>query len=390
LDLQRIEARGHILFGTGLALKGTAKFESARIGGSVLFNGGAAENQKGYTVELANANVMGRVSFLNDFKSEGSVSLFGTTIGGDLECLQSQLNSPVDPTTKLPITPYALYAEFIRVKRRVLLAAGSSTIDGRSFLFLPFVANGGLSLAYAKIDGSLLCRGCNTSPYTQDLFSLEGAQIDGDLILTNLSLGNGALILQRTSVHGALGPIDVKKPEALSRLDLRFAYASTYDHPPMSWPRPNALLLDGFKYSSFGPSFPVSRCVQWLRQNNPLPLSLQPYEQAARVLKDSGYETEAKQTLIAKSEDLARYGELTWWQRLSNYWLGLTVGYGYRSHRALIIMAYIIFMGAGIFHDGKRNNLMVKTNTSWASDLSKSNYPSSNHSSTRWTPSFRL
>jgi hypothetical protein len=30
---------------------------------------------------------------------------------------------------------------------------------------------------------------------------------------------------------------------------------------------------------------------------------------------------------------------------------------------------------AGIFHDGKRNLLMVKTNTSWASDLSKSNYP---------------
>lgn len=160
----------------------------------------------------------------------------------------------------------------------------------------------------------------------------------------------------------------------------------------MSWPRPNALLLDGFKYSSFGLSFPVNRCVQWLRQNNPLPLSLQPYEQAARVLKDSGYETEAKQTLIAKSEDLARYGELTWWQRLSNYWLGLTVGYGYRSHRALV-MAYIIFMGAGIFHDGKKNHLMVKTNTSWASDLSKSNSrttQSSNHSSTRWTPSFRL
>jgi len=210
---------------------------------------------------------------------------------------------------------------------------------------------------------------------SQDLVSLEGAQIDGDLLLANLNLGEGALILQRTSVRGTLGLIDVKKPEALSLLDLRSASASTYDHPPVSWPRPNALLLDGFKYSSFGPSFPVNQCVQWLRQSNPLPLSLQPYEQAARVLNDSGYETEAKQTLIAKSEDLLKYGALTWWQRLSNYWLGLTVGYGYRSHRALFIMVCIIFMGAEIFHDGKRNHLMVKTNTSWASDVSKSNYP---------------
>lgn len=93
------------------------------------------------------------------------------------------------------------------------------------------------------------------------------------------------------------------------------------------------------------------------------------------MLKDSGYETEAKQALIAKSEDLVTYGGLTWWQRLTNYLLGVTVGYGYRSHRALLIMAYIVFMGAGIFHDGKRNHLMVKTNISWASGVSKSKYP---------------
>ena len=371
LDLQRLEARGHVLFGNSLVLKGTVKFHSARIAGDVLFDGGAAENQNGYTIELTNANVTGTVAFLNNFKSNGSVSLVGTAIGGNLECLESHFNSPVDPETHIRKTLYALHADFINVRGRVLMAAVFIT-DGK---LVPFVANGGVSLAYARIEGSVLCRACHTSRDSTDLFSLESARIDGDLLLANLSLSKGGLILQRSRVRGALGLIDIVEAGSLSVLDLRFASASTYDHSPPSWPKSGSLLLDGFKYSTFGPGFPVDQCIRWLRLNHSKPFRLEPYEQAARVLKSSGYESEATQTLIAKAEDLLRYGEFPQWSGLIKSCLGFFVGHGYQPHRALIFMVYIIFLGAAVFQDGKRNGLMVKTNTSWASDASKSNYP---------------
>jgi hypothetical protein len=370
LDLQRLEARGHVLFGNSLVLKGTVKFHSARIAGNVLFDGGTAENEIGYTVELNNANVTGTVAFLNNFKSNGSVSLVETDIGGNLECLESQINSPIDPKTHIRNTPYALHADFINVGGRLVMAELSIT-DGKP---VPFVANGGVSLAYARIAGSLFCRACHTSRDSMDLFSLEGARVDGDLLLANLSLSNGRLILQRSRVRGALGLFDLAEAESLSVLDLQFASVSIYDHFPDSWPKSGSLLLDGFKYSTFGRGFSADQCIRWLRLNKPF--RLQPYEQAARVLRSSGYESEATQILIAKSEDLLRYGELTWWSRLIKRCLGFFVGHGYQPHRALIFMVYIIFLGAGIFYHGKIDGLMVKTNIPWAtSDANKSKYP---------------
>jgi hypothetical protein len=136
-----------------------------------------------------------------------------------------------------------------------------------------------------------------------------------------------------------------------------------------------SLLLDGFEYSLFGPGFPMRQCIQWLRLNQPRPLRLQPYEHAARILKSSGYESASTQILISKADDLCRHGELSWSARLISRSLGLVIGHGYRPHRALIFMLYIIFFGAAVFHDGKRNGLVTKTNASFSSVVMESNYP---------------
>jgi hypothetical protein len=357
LDFERLEARGHVLFGTRVALKGIVKFYSATISGDVRFVGGTAKIESGNSVELTRASVKGSVVFRDNFTAQGTVSLVGTTIDGNFECFESGFSSPFDSETRIGQKSYALHADFVKVSGTVLMGS--------------LVANGGVSLAYARIGGNLRCLGCATAREWSDLFSLEGAQLDGDLLLGNLDLGKGALTLQRLRVKGALTLSDFVCPEELISLDLRFASVTTIDHYFTAWPKSGSLFLDGFEYSLFGPGFPIRQCIQWLRLNQPRPLRLQPYEQAARILKSSGYESESTQILISKADDLCRHGELSWSGRLISRSLGLAIGHGYRPHRALIFMLYIIFFGAAVFHDGKRNGLISKTNTS----VIKSNYP---------------
>jgi hypothetical protein len=191
----------------------------------------------------------------------------------------------------------------------------------------------------------------------------------------HMNLGEGYLLLQRSSIQGALLLSDFDNPEELSHVDLRFASAGTVDPHPNSWPKSDRLFLDGFRYSAFGSLIAAKNSINWLRLSNRAPLMLQPYEQAARVLLQSGYESEANQTLIAKFEDLLRYGDLTWLQRLWNRCVGVTVGYGYRSHRALLVMLGIIVVGTVFFQAARKNHLMLETNISWASDVKKANYP---------------
>lgn len=370
LDFERIEIKGHVLFGNSLTLKGVAKFYRARIAEDVRFVGGAAKSVRGNAIELTRASVRGSVVFGGNFRCEGAVNLVGTMIDGNFECLGSQFNSLFDPKTQERQTPYALHADFIKVTGAVLIGTFAGP-DGKQS---PFVANGGVSLASARIGGSLQCLGCTTARDRNDLFSLAGAQVDGDLLLGRLDLGKGALILQRLRVNGTLALFEFVSPNELDSLDLRFASVTTIDHYPNSWPKPGSLLLEGFEYSLFGPGFPMPQCIQWLRLNQQRPLRLQPYEQAARVLKSNGYESESTQILISKSNELCRHGELGLFSRSVKCFLGLIIGYGYRPNQALIFMLGFIIFGTAVFDYANRNGLIAEIDAGLSGGTAKSNY----------------
>jgi hypothetical protein len=358
-------------FGSNFALKGNTKFQSAQIAGNVRFDGGVAQNPGGNCIELAYAKIEGSVTFINHFKSEGSVSLTRSRIGGDLELLDAEFTMAIATLPQPPTSFFGLQADYIHVEGLVRIG----TVQLGKTECLPFVVQGGVSLAYAKIEGSIHCVAFSGFLDTENLILLESAQIKGDLILTHMNLGEGWLLLQRSRIQGALLLSDFDNPEELSRVDLRFAFAGTVDPNPNSWPKSDRLFLDGFQYSAFGSLIAAKKFIDWLRLSNRSPLMLQPYEQAARVLMQSGYESEAKQTLIAKFEDLLKYGDLPWLQRLWNRCVGVTVGYGYRSHRALLVMIGIIVVGTVLFQAATKNHLMLETNISWASDVKKANYP---------------
>jgi hypothetical protein len=178
-------------------------------------------------------------------------------------------------------------------------------------------------------------------------------------------------------------------------LDLRFAQVTELDHNWRDWPKAEHLFLNGFTYSALGEKFLEDReamderpldavdsirtnvqparmpDIGWLRLQSKKHFWLQPYEQLARVLRSNGDESSAKRVLIAKQDDLRRYGKLRWWARHWNRLLGLTIRHGYEPHRALVGMLFFVVLGWVIFGWAFDNKLMTRSsdilgNKDWA------------------------
>ena len=117
--------------------------------------------------------------------------------------------------------------------------------------------------------------------------------------------------------------------EKITSLDIRFAKVTTIDHDPDSWPKAGGLLLNGLVYKNvfIGPPFYGNwrKFLEWLRLQPTESMAFQPYEQLADVMKSYGYESEATEVLIAKQDDLRRYGDLGWWASYEPFALDLVL-----------------------------------------------------------------
>ncbi|WP_330271418.1 hypothetical protein OG205_30445 [Lentzea sp. NBC_00516] len=89
--------------------------------------------------------------------------------------------------------------------------------------------------------------------------------------------------------------------------------------------------LDGLTY----PDPPANTDV-WLKmlRDHTRFYEAQPYQQLAAVHRAAGHEHKARKVLIAQQEDLRRYGDPG--NKLWHWFLGVTLGYGYRPSRAVI------------------------------------------------------
>jgi hypothetical protein len=85
----------------------------------------------------------------------------------------------------------------------------------------------------------------------------------------------------------------------------------------------------------------------------------QPYEQLAKVLRQSGREEDAKKILIEKNWKQIKSGKMPFFTRQWRRFLGWTIGFGYRPMRPLWIALVIIALGAVCFEWGKRADMMT-------------------------------
>ena len=258
------------------------------------------------------------------------------------------------------------------------------TTAGPVYLRDGFEAAGTVDLCGAHIGGQLDCsdgkfRGAEIA------LNLEKARVEGDWLWRRVTLSGGAINLTVAQVH------DV-------------------EHDGDSWPPPGKLYLDGFAYTGFGNSpggFAVLK--DWLERQPKAHLGIdfrpQPFEQLARVLRDTGHTEDAKRVAVLKQRYMRRvawqqayreiaeqteirrkairkadtdradaalwhYRKQMWadpvkFLRLLRNWLfsmivldGM-VGYGYRPFRALTWALVFIAFGSVVFDEAYDAGSMV-------------------------------
>lgn len=247
------------------------------------------------------------------FRAEGGVRLYGSHVGS-LEC---------EGGTFINANKWAIYADSLTVDGMVLLRAHSKSE--------PFLARGSVRLLGASIGGDVDCQGA-----------------------TFINPGGIALGLARATVKGALllrggreedkhdGRVVVGGFKAEGVIDLRGTSAGILDDDVLGWPNAGDLKLDGFVYARFNPaspSDPQSR-LSWLSRDRTLNI-VQPYQQLAKLLKDSGNTRGAKEVLSQMESRLSKANDPPAVQLLR-----ASIGYGYQPENAVWGLLGLTAVGA--------------------------------------------
>jgi hypothetical protein len=284
--------------------------------------------------------VEGSVFLDEGFHATGEVRLLRARIQGELHCRGARLENPNGDA----------------------LSADGMTVEGDVFLDDGFHATGTVRLLGARIRGQLSCRGARLENPNGDALSADGMTVEGGVFLDDGFHATGTVRLARARIQGALVCTEARfeNPNGIA-LNLEHAWLGGIMDDEGSWPQRGRLRIDGLEYEGFaGDQTPTDarRRLEWLRRQLP-DFRPQPYDQLARVFRRMGREADAVEVLIAKQEDLIRHGRLSWWGRLTRRILGVTIGHGYRSGRALLWSLAFVIIGALIFGWANARGLMA-------------------------------
>ena len=247
------------------------------------------------------------------FTTAGAIRLAGADISGELNLSGAKL-------TGTDNNGNALIGDGLKV-------------GGNAFLGQQFTAAGAVSITRARIDGSVSLDGAELAEPVALL--ARGVHVDGQLTWAPRSPVSGLVDLELATVH---------------RLDDDWGLLDDQGVPDAHWPPEEKLRLAGFTYDEFGGENQAS-CEQrlgWIRRSNrdeadgrPPVFAAQPYEQLARVYRQTGQESDARQVAIVRHTDLRRFGDLTGSQWLGNWLLDKTIKHGYQSLRAVVLLAAV-------------------------------------------------
>jgi len=353
-----IAVNGGIIFNKVTA-KGEVRFLGAHIRGPLDCIGAIFENHMAVAFNADGLSIEGSV-FLSGVTANGAVRLIGAEISSQLDCTGSTFKNP---------TGKAFSADGFLVK-------GGMFFNGVR-------AYGEVRFLGANIHGQLACNGAlfenlnglalkadrisiNGSMFLTDITAkgkvlLIGADISGGLDCNGATfenLGDYAFNAQNLEVTQVLF-FDMKKTAGI--LNLEHAKVGVLVDLEASWPEKGNLLLDGFEYGALaGDNTPQTskKRLEWLRLQPKDSFSLQPYEQLAKVFRNAGRESDAREVLIAKQEDLRHYGKLRWYSKAWNRILGITIGHGYKSGRVFYFIFYFLLLGSIMFCQANKLGVM--------------------------------
>ena len=278
----------------------------------------------------------GSIYFRENFAAAGEVILIGARLGGDLDCSNGQFTDEAG---------YALSADGLKV-------------DGDVFLREGFRAEGIVSLGGATIGGNLDCRRGTLSNRGRVGLFCNGLGVKGDVLLCDKLRADCEISLVGARITGLLHCTGLISPREV-KLDFRYARIGTLRDEQESWPVNGKLYLHGLTYKEIHNKAPrdSNRRINWIQRQGKF--WSQPYEQLAKVLRESGDNTGARNVLVAKNKDKARLTKLTFPEKCWYYFFGRPIGYGYKPWLALPLALVIVLFGSVFFKEGYSHGLIT-------------------------------
>ena len=354
---------GDVYMRYGFKAEGEVSLIGADIDGDLNCRGGSFENKEGHALCVDGVKVKGSVFLDRGFHAQGEVRLNGADIGGQLSCTGGNFEN---------MGGYSLNADSIKVKGSVFLNKG-------------FLAKGEVCLLGAEMGGQLNCRNGSFENKERDALNACGVKVKGDVFLNEGFHAQGEVALPGADIGGNLectgGNFENKEGDALcaermkvegnfswktwerpvGAIDLLHAKVGQLSDNRESWPEKGKLLIDGFEYDALAPDATPKTAeerLEWIRLQKPTPFKPQPYEQLAKVFRAMGHESDARNVLVAKQEDLRKYGKLSRLAWFANLLLAVTIGHGWKPIMAILYIITIVSLGSLFFWCAEETKVM--------------------------------
>ncbi|WP_106745349.1 hypothetical protein [Yoonia maritima] len=325
-----------------------------------LIKGGCNEfDAAGTGVQVEGAWIVGKVD-LNFASAVGSIALVNCHIEERPRMLQIKAPSLLFKGSTLAKGLNAQGADVV----------GDVVVEGTT-------VEGELCLSGANIGGQLICTKAQLLHGTGNALNVQGAKIDGDVFLRGANV-EGGVLLSGAEVGGQLSFKDARLRNAhgyavdmqrtvvkegfywqqvenvMGRVDLTSAHLADLADDAESWDKCDELCLVGLTYDVLHGSADVDQRLVWLEKGAVWDGEFhpQPYEQLAKVLRESGHRTEATSILFDK--ELARRKAIRgrWWedrkpfrwflQLCWDYMLQFTIGFGHRPQRSFYVLVVLV------------------------------------------------
>jgi len=249
----------------------------------------------------------------------GYLSLARSTIEGKVMFRDARIGTTVNMTGTKILAPgqIALDLERARIGGALFIRAFPHDRPEKTE-FARIV--GGVNMTGMRVEGSILVRDRQSIENGDKELNLNQMRVSGALEFSKIVFGQGRLSLANSKV-------------------------AVFVDNSNTWPKPGALLLNGFEYDTL--EIPDSTTwkerLDWLRRFKPF--NPQPYVTLAKVLRQSGHDSDAKNILINRHRDERR--SMRWWSlwRPVNFFMDITCGHGYRPWLAAVWVGLFVLIG---------------------------------------------
>ncbi len=332
-----LRTTGPVYFGDNFAADDEVRLIEASLGGNLDCRNGQFTNKGGHALSADGLKVEGGVFLSAGFRADGEVCLLGATVGGNLDCEGAEfVNSD----------GVALRADGLKVGQSVYLRKG-------------FQAKGEVCLNRATVRGDLDCSEGQFIKKHGRALSADRLRVDGCVYLCSDLKVEGIVRFGAARIGRCFFLADLNSPEEMT-LDLGSAKIGILHYDKIeSWPKPGRLVLRALEYLEISDRSPKDSKmhIEWLRRQKGF--WPQPYEQLAKVLRQSGDGAGAREVLVAKNKDKAKRTKLTFPEKCWYHVLGRSIGYGHKPWLAIPLALVIVLFGSMFFKEGYSHGLVT-------------------------------